>query len=92
MACSLRGIAALLLVLLLLPATPVIAFNAPVLASLVNPAVDTCAADPEGWVKGPVTSAAQEAAVRKVRSLLFLLQNGAALTLAPRRLPLQSGA
>ena len=72
MACSHRGIAALLLVLLL-PATPVIAFNAPVLASLVNPAVDTCAADPEGWVKGPVTSAAQEAAVQKVRSLLFLM-------------------
>jgi len=70
MACSLRGIAALL-VLLLLPAIPVIAFNAPVLASLVNPAVDACAADPEGWVKGPVTSATQEAAVQKVRLVYF---------------------
>ncbi|KAM3575457.1 hypothetical protein VYU27_002679 [Nannochloropsis oceanica] len=64
MACSLRGIAAVLV--LLLPATPVIAFNAPVLASLLDPTIDTCAADPEGWVKGPVISAAQEAAVQKV--------------------------
>lgn len=70
MACSLRGKAALL-VFLLLPATPVLAFNAPVLASLVNPAVDTCATDPEGWVKGPVTSAAQDAAVQKVRLVYF---------------------
>ncbi len=69
MARSLRGIAAVLV--LLLPAIPVIAFNAPVLASLLDPTVDTCAADPEGWVKGPVTSAAQEAAVQKVRLFYF---------------------
>lgn len=69
MACSLRGIAAVLV--LLLPATPVIAFNAPVLASLLDPTIDTCAADPEGWVRGPVISAAQEAAVQKVSLYYF---------------------
>lgn len=91
MACSLR-IAVLLVVLLLLPATPVLAFNAPVLASLVNPAVETCAADPEGWVKGPVTSPAQEAAVQKVRLDYFCSRMTLHSPLRTASLRLPSGA
>jgi hypothetical protein len=43
------------------------AFNAPILETLINPGIDACATDPEGWIKFPVISDAQEDAVSKVK-------------------------
>ena len=42
------------------------AFNAPLLSSVITPSLDTCSKDPAGWVKAPVTSVAQDAAVSKI--------------------------
>lgn len=55
---------ALLAVMLVRGAAAFDSPKTPVLSSIINPAIDRCAADPAGWVKGPV--AAPES-VTKVR-------------------------